>query len=127
MKREFFQCLALVFVGLFVNVNVTKVPFSERFEHALMFGALDELGQGQTVKRGFAIMTFADEDDLRSVAGHAGRERFEPAGAGWTAGTGFFQVARDFPWSLRFGFVCCAYAGEGNNAAQGENKRDGLD
>src|SRR5258705_106857 len=82
MQRQFLQRLALLVIGLFVDVNIVEIPFAERFEHALVLGALDELTQGQPIQRNLSITAFRDKNDLRTVTGHARRERFEPAGTG---------------------------------------------
>jgi hypothetical protein len=97
MFGEFGESFALVIVGFFVDVNVIEVPTTEGFEHAFAFGALDELGDSQTVERSFAVFAFVDEDDLSAVASHLRRERGEPATARSIAGTGFFEIAGNFP------------------------------
>src|SRR4029078_12398359 len=81
MKREFFQRLTLLVIGLFVNIYVVEIPLSERLEHALVLGALNELGDRQSLDGNFSVMTFGDKDDLSAVTGHARRERLKPA---WT-------------------------------------------
>ena len=97
MFGHFGQRFSLVIVGFFVNVNVIDVPTAERFKHAFAFGALDELGHRETVKGCFAVLAFADEDDLCAVAGHSGGQGSEPATAWGIAGAGFFEIAGDFP------------------------------
>src|SRR6266581_3057036 len=97
MLGHLLQGLALLFIGRFVNVNIIEIPFAERFEHALVLGALDELTHRQPFERDLAVMTLADEDDLRSVASHARRKRFKPARAGRTAGTGFLEFPGYLP------------------------------
>jgi len=102
MPGEFGEGLALVVVGLFVDINVLQIPIAEGFEHTFAFRALNVFGDSQAIKRSFAVTAFADEDDLSAVAGHAGGQGSKPAGAGGVAGTGFFEVGCDFPgnfWS----------------------------
>src|SRR5436309_5249094 len=100
MIREFFQSFALLFVGRFVNIDVIEIPVAERFEHAFVLGALDELAYGKAFERSFTVMALGDEDYLRPVAGHARREGFKPARAGRTAGTGFLEFPVYFPCRL---------------------------
>ena len=123
MKSEFLQCLALLFISLFVNVNVIEVPLAERFEHALVLGALDELGHRQSFERNLAVVALADEYDLRPVAGHARRQGLKPARTGWTAGTSFLE----FPAYLPGGFGRCGCRSTGNAEcpdAKNDCKRD---
>src|SRR5882724_12016931 len=84
MKREFLQRLALLFIRLFVNINVVEIPLAEGFEHALVFGALNELGHCQPVQRNLSVMAFADEDDLTPVTGHSRWQGLKPARTGRT-------------------------------------------
>ncbi len=74
MRSQFLQRLALILAGPFVDVHVVEIPAAEGFKHALAFGALHELGNGQAVQRSFSVMTLGDEDGLQPVARHAGRK-----------------------------------------------------
>src|SRR5690242_8379617 len=100
MLRQSLERFALLFISFFININIVEIPFPEGFKHALLLRALDELGHCQACQWDLSVMTFRDENDLCSVAGHAGRERFEPTWTGGSAGTGFFKVTGYFPRGL---------------------------
>src|SRR6266496_6284747 len=97
MNRELLQRVALLFIGLFVNIDVIEIPLAEGFEHALVLGALNELGHCEPFQRNLSVMPFADEDDLSAITGHARRQGLKPARTGRTAGTGFLELSGDLP------------------------------
>src|SRR5947209_7475941 len=97
MSREFLQRLALLFIRFFVNINVVEIPLAERFEHALVLGALNELAHRQPVQRNLSVMAFADEDNLSAVTRHSRWQGFKPARTGRTAGTGLLELSSYFP------------------------------
>jgi len=109
MSRQLLQGVALFIIGFLVNINVIKIPMSERFEHALMFWTLDKLSECESIQRRLPIPAFVDEDNLRTVARHARWQRLEPARTSWTAGTGFLKLARYFPGRFCFGFRSFAH------------------
>src|SRR2546426_908251 len=60
MQGKLLERLALLFIGIFVNIDVIEVPLAERFEHALVLRALDELRPRQSFQRNFAVMAARD-------------------------------------------------------------------
>lgn len=112
MFGEFNQGFALVVVSLFVDIDIIEVPTAEGFEHALAFRALNKLAHGKSIERCFAILAFADENDLCAVTGHARGERREPAAARGIAGAGFFEFAGNFPGNFGRGGVVSGVGGE---------------
>src|ERR1043166_5352189 len=97
---------------------------SERFEHALMFRALDKLSDRQPVQRGFAVMSLRDKDELCAIARHAGGKGFEPAWTCRAAGASLLQFRGHFPGSFWFSFCGRSDAGEYATGRQREDECD---
>ena len=81
-----------------------------------------ELRDGQTVERNFSVFTLVDENDLRAIASHAGRQRLEPTGTRSIARAGFFQVAFDAPFRWLVGGI----EGEGECTENQQDLGDGF-
>src|SRR6266496_2410781 len=106
LRRDGFQCFALFRSGFLVDVIVREVPVSERFHHCLTLRALPHGRDGKSVEFHFSVIAFLNEEHLPAAAGHLGRLGTEPTGTRRVARTGFFQLARNFPWSLVFWLIC---------------------
>src|SRR5207248_2852804 len=114
-----FQPFSLLRSGLFVDVIVGEVPVSERLHHRLAFRALADAGDGKSIEFHFSVVAFFNEEHLAAATGHLGRFGIEPTGTSCITRTGFFELARNFPWSLIFWFI-------GRTRSRSETeKRDG--
>src|SRR6266566_1618242 len=106
LRSDRFQCFALFWSRFLVDVIVGKVPVSERFHHRLTLGALAHSRDGKPIEFNFSIIAVLNEEHLAAATGHFCGFGIEPAWAGCITGTGFLELAGNFPWSFVFWLIC---------------------
>src|SRR6266498_533876 len=106
LRGNRFQCFALFGSRFLVDVIVCKIPVAERFHHRLTLWALPHSRDGEPIEFHFSVSAVLDEEHLAAAAGHFCGLGIEPAWAGRITGTGFLELAGNFPWSFIFWFIC---------------------
>jgi integrase len=105
LRSDHFQCFALFRSRFLVDVIVGKIPVSERFHHGLSLRTLTDVGDGKAIESNFSIIAFLNEEHLAAATGHFCGFGIEPAWAGCITGTGFLELAGNFPWSFVLWFI----------------------